>query len=135
MLMIFSTLAVSAQKKISERSDLRTEMRSDYTPEQRATLKAKKMTLMLDLNTSQQNKLEKLFLENTKSQKNKTDWKSMTSEEKFSSKNEYLDRRIENKAKIKQILTADQYDKWQMNQSKSNRHGYKGNHARQLNKE
>lgn len=130
MLMIFSTLAVSAQRKISDNSDSQKEWKSDYTPEQRATLKAKKMTLELDLNAAQQKKIEQVFLQSAKKQKNKSDWKNMTPEQKFSLKNEMLDRRIENKSKIKEILTAEQYEKWDMHQSRTNGHRSNKNQGR-----
>lgn len=132
MLMIFSTLAVSAQKKISEKTDTRKEWRSDYTPEQRATIKVKQMTLALDLNSSQQKKLEKVFLKNNSMHKNKSDWKNMTSDQKFNAKNESLDQRIETKKQIKEILTAEQYLKWEMQQSRSGKNHHKNNRARQL---
>lgn len=132
MLMIFSTLAVSAQKKISGKTDTRKEWRSDYTPEQRATIKVKKMTLALDLNSTQQKKLEKLFLENNSKHKNKSDWKNMTSDQKFKTKNESLDQRIETKKQIKEILTAEQYLKWDMQQSRSKKQHHKKNHGRHL---
>ena len=135
MLMIFSTLAVTSQNKISDNSDARKEYRSDYTPEQRAALKTKKMTLALDLNMAQQKQIEQVFLQSTDIQKNKLDWKNMTSEQKFAAKNEALDRRIETKNQIKEILTPEQYSKWEENRSRSENQRLKKGKARELKKE
>lgn len=135
MLMIFSTLAVTSQNKISDNADARKKYQSDYTPEQRVALKTKKMTLALDLNMAQQKQIEQVFLQSTGVQKNKLDWKNMTSEQKFAAKNEALDRRIETKNQIKEILTPEQYSKWEENRSRSENQRLKKGKGRELKKE
>ena len=96
----------------------------DINPEQFATLATKKMTLELDLNESQQAKIYQLQLENATSRKAKmverskanedgANMKKLNSEERFVKQSEMLDHQIAQKKKIKAILNAEQYDKWE----------------------
>ena len=95
----------------------------DVTPEQMATLQTKKLTLALDLNASQQKAVQELHLENAKLRKEKmekirtekaADERAKPSPEKhFAMQNERLDRMIVTKGKMKQILSPEQYEKWQ----------------------
>jgi len=95
----------------------------DVTPEQMATLQTKKLTLALDLNASQQKAVQELHLENAKLRKEKmekiraekaADERAKPSpEEHFAIQNERLDRMIVTKGKMKQILSPEQYEKWQ----------------------
>ena len=95
----------------------------DFTPEEIATLHSKKMTLALDLTSVQQNKVKALALENARERKTKMserkakrkegDTKKLTSEERFTMQNAMLDRKIAQKAKMKNILSEDQYSKWE----------------------
>lgn len=96
---------------------------NDLTAEQVATLQTKKMTLALDLNASQQKAVQELHLENVKLRKEKmeairaekaTDEGGKPSPEKrFAMQNERLDHMISTKGKMKQILSPEQYEKWQ----------------------
>ena len=88
---MFSTLVLSAQETNTEKR----KSKANFTPEQRAELRSKKMTLELDLSESQQNQVQQLFL---KSEKNRAfaDKKNSpkTSNEKFQAKSARLDNRI-----------------------------------------
>ncbi len=96
---------------------------ADFSPEQQATLKTKRMALDLELTDSQQNQvmtLNKKYAElrkgnQAKMQADKTAGKQLTSEEKFKLQNESLDHQIAYKNDLKKILNQTQFDKWQEN--------------------
>lgn len=92
----------------------------NFTPEQKAELMTKRMTLMLDLTKSQANEIYTLALEKAKKQKalrnNKDENKTLTKEELFSRKSERLDNQIAFKKEMKRILNAEQYEKWEKHQ-------------------
>ncbi|MEL1239709.1 hypothetical protein [Flavobacterium flavipallidum] len=88
-----------------------------FTPEQRNELMLKKMTLDLDLNAAQQKEMGKIIAEQNakkeafmKDRKAKTE--KPTSDELFAIKSKMLDEQIAMKAKMKKILSADQFAKW-----------------------
>ena len=95
----------------------------ELTPEEMATLQTKKMTLHLDLNESQQKEIQKLNLENAKERKANMETRKAqresgtmqkpSKEERLKMMNQRLDRQIEMKAKMKKILNAEQYAKWE----------------------
>lgn len=98
----------------------RKEHRENFTPEQKAELKAKQLTLKLDLTDKQQAELQKLFTENAKERQkameerkaNREAGKQPTNQERFEMKTKMLDAQIANNRKIKSILTAEQYAKF-----------------------
>ena len=98
----------------------------NFTPEQMAELKTKKMTLQLDLNESQQREIKQLNLEIAKERKemkvNREKRKELTQNERYEMKNKMLDKKIALKNKMKQILDEEQFAKWE----KSKRHQVKG---------
>lgn len=99
------------------------ESRKDLSPDQVATLQTKKATLALDLNEVQQGQMKALLLENAKMRKTKMkerkalkekgETKKRTSEERYAIANERLDHQIAQKAKLKNILSDEQYAKWE----------------------
>ena len=114
ILVAFITLSMTAQNKDAERKEQRREMKENFTPEQKAELRAKKLTLALDLNQSQQQKVKDLFLEMDKTKpKRPENWKEMTDAQKFEAKNAMLDHRIAMKKEMKNILTEEQMVKWE----------------------
>jgi len=117
ILLAFTTFAITAQNKDADRREQRKEMKENFTAEQKAELRAKKMTLALDLNQSQQEKIKKVFLEMeaTKPQRPQN-WKEMTDTQKFEAKNTMLDSRIAMKKEMKNILTEEQFTKWEKQQ-------------------
>lgn len=105
----------------------------DYTPEEMANLQTKKMTLHLDLNESQQKEIKKLNLENAlsrkakieahKAQKESGNMEKPSKEVRLKMMNDRLDRQIEMKAKMKKILNAEQFKKWEKSQEEmKNKH-------------
>ncbi len=95
----------------------------DMTPEEMATLQTKKMTLALDLTDAQQKQMQALNLENAKkrkaameerkARKEKGDAKKPSSQERYAMKTERLDNMIAHKAEMKEILSQEQYEKWE----------------------
>jgi protein CpxP len=92
-----------------------------FTPEQKAELRAKHLTLQLDLSDKQQTEMKKLFLANAQEMKkaheqhkaNREAGKKPTQDERFAMETKKLDTQITNKREIKKILTADQYQKFE----------------------
>jgi periplasmic protein CpxP/Spy len=138
VLVLFVGLNTMAQKRENR----------DLNPEQIATLTTKKMTLDLDLNESQQSKIYELQLENAKSRmtkmeahkkakENSESMKKLSSEERFAKKTEMLDHQIAQKKKMKAILNADQFEKWEkMNHNRKNRlHKKRGERKHNMKKE
>ncbi|MFS4494463.1 hypothetical protein [Maribacter sp. 2308TA10-17] len=99
------------------------ERMKDLSPEQIATLQAKKATLALDLTSAQQTQMKAFFEENAKMRKAKMEerkarkesdeTKELTSEERYARTNERLDHQIAQKAKLKEILSEEQLAKWE----------------------
>ncbi len=91
------------------------------TLEQRNQLHLKKMTLDLDLTASQQKEISKIIAEQgTKKEARITERKAnndatkklLTADEKFAKKSQILDEQILMKERMKKVLSADQYKKW-----------------------
>ena len=126
ILIAFSTFAITAQNKTSKRKEQRKEMKANFTPEQKAELRAKKMTLDLGLNDSQQTKVQQLLVEMEKNRPARIENKSeMTDTQKFEAKSARLDRQIAMKKQLKEILTEEQMAKWEKNHQHK-RHTMKG---------
>lgn len=116
--LIFS--ASYAQQDKNERSHHKKEMRqkgNKLSPEQKAELSSKKMTLHLDLNEAQQKKLYAVELEQAKLREarfqNKKNMVELNDEERFKLQTERLDDQIAFRNKMKSILTEKQYGIWQ----------------------
>ncbi|HEA20108.1 hypothetical protein LCGC14_2012670 [marine sediment metagenome] len=107
-------------------------LKNDLTPEQMATLKTKEMTLALDLTETQQKQIQTLNVESAKTRKVKMEerraskkndqLKRPTSDERYATKNEFLDRMIAQKAEMKDILSPEQYEKWEKMAQRNGKH-------------
>jgi len=89
-----------------------------FTPEQRAEIQVKKLTLVLDLNNAQAEQIKELQLKQMKEKKlkknaRKTNNSKLSSDEKYQKIIASLDKRIAIKKRYKEILTPDQYKKWE----------------------
>lgn len=114
------------------------ELMQEFTAEQIAQLETKKLTLVLDLNQSQQSQMLALQTEiaadkkakhaERKALKESYEIKKPTSEEVFAKMDEALSKKIEVKQKVKQILNNDQYERWQQmhHQKKKARKAHRG---------
>ncbi|MDX1772481.1 hypothetical protein [Oceanihabitans sediminis] len=120
--LIIVTLAfVSIQLSAQERKA----MKADVSAEEFAQLQTKKMVLALDLTEEQQKEISKIHLENAKVRKAEMETRKLrknaeekpTKEEILKRKNNRLDAQIATKQKLKSILSAEQYEKWEKLQS------------------
>lgn len=134
LLISFSTIGQEHEEKKEHRrkgpAGLKMKMhkKPDFSPEQMATLKTKKMALELDLDKSQQNQLQKFneknikerrtLMEKMKEHKKSGEKKSLTSDQKFEMANERLDRAIAQKKELKRILGEEKFKKHQALQKK-----------------
>ena len=90
------------------------------TPEQRNELKIKKMTAELGLNDKQQKEMSVLIAEQSAKREaahaqrvaNKTNGVKPTADERLKQQSQMLDEKKDMLDKMKQILTPEQYDKW-----------------------
>ena len=90
-----------------------------FTPEQRAELRTKEMTLALDLTNKQQTEIKAFFIEKNKEMEkvaaerkaNRDAGKKPTNDERFAMRNAMLDERIATKAFLKKTLDARQLAK------------------------
>ena len=119
--------AVAQERKERPDNRERAERFKDMSPEDMATLHTKKMVLHLDLNESQQKEIQKINLENAIQRKNmmearkarmESNAEKPSKEERLEMMNKGLDHKIAMKAKMKQILNADQYEKWSKSQER-----------------
>lgn len=90
----------------------------EFTSEQQAILKTKKMVLALDLNKDQQGQilqLNKTWIQEktaTKAAHKSLNREEMTSDQKFDLMNQGLDTKLAHQEQIKKILNKDQYKLW-----------------------
>jgi len=114
ILVFATTFSTQAQKKRGRKG-------SEMTTKQQATLKVKRMTLALDLNATQQKEIMALMMTKIDAVKemkavkkeNKKSEKRPSADAIFTMKNKYLDAQIMMKNKMKQILTAVQFQKFE----------------------
>ena len=111
----------------------------NLSAEEIATLQTKKMTLFLDLSESQQNKIQKInvdkaterkaMMEARKAKKEAGTAERPSKEERLKMMNDMLDKKIAEKAEMKNILNDEQYAKWEKanaNKKGDRRGGKKG---------
>ena len=122
------------QKKLHHKK-AELQMMKDLSAEQIATLKTKKMTLVLDLTKVQQNKIQALNIENANIRKEEiknreqlkgTKKTKLTSIQKYEKMNATLDKKIEIKSKVKAILNEEQFKKWEGSQKQMMHQNKKG---------
>ena len=94
------------------------ERMKDMSPEQIAILETKKMTLALDLNEKQQQQIQEIHLEKAierqahREEREDRDSKP-DADERFQMMNERLDKQIAVKDQMKDILSNEQFEKWE----------------------
>ncbi|MBA6154063.1 hypothetical protein [Gelidibacter maritimus] len=145
ILIAVATFQVSAQDQKRDMKKQRTSSKMNYSPEEMAQLKSKKLTLKLDLDTNQQNEVADLYLKQAQLRQSKKeaylqgntkgDRKDFSKAERLKMANARLDQKIEMKRKMKDILSEEQYKKWgKMNQKrhhKSKRHGMRSKNRKE----
>lgn len=93
-----------------------TNEKAALNPEKIAEMQSKRLTLALDLTDKQQKQVYDLTLQNMQSRKNKPnrkDLKTMTNAQKQDLRLQRMDAMIDHKREMKNILTDDQYDRWE----------------------
>jgi methionine-rich copper-binding protein CopC len=90
----------------------------DMSPEQQASLETKKLTLALDLSENQQEQIQEIHLEKAlareaKKEERATRESKPNADERYAHMSERLDRQIEVKEQMKDILNKEQYQKWE----------------------
>ncbi|MDG5489947.1 hypothetical protein [Psychroserpens sp. SPM9] len=135
----FVTLQGVAQDKKRGDRDGKRDMAKDMSAEDIATLGSKKLTLALDLSEKQQAQVKEVLLEQAtarkekmeerQKEKEKEDAKKPSKEERVKMMNARLDDQIAMKKKMKSILTAEQFEKWETMQAKRHSNS-KGKHKK-----
>ncbi|QAA81772.1 hypothetical protein EI546_08580 [Aequorivita sp. H23M31] len=121
--LMLGTLTTIAQNKTVNNIQSKKEFKQNFTPEQKAELLSKRMTLRLDLTDAQQEKVKELFLKFDEDRPAKIEnKKEMSSEEKFQLQNNRLNSQIAMKKELKKILSADQFEKWEQMSSERKSH-------------
>lgn len=120
--------ATGQERQREHRNKERGQKMMNLSAEEMATLQTKKMTLHLDLNESQQAKIQKINLENAtkrkammearKAKKESGNAEKPSKEERLTMVNARLDHQIATKAKMKDILNEEQYAKWEKSQAR-----------------
>lgn len=118
-LLVIGMSTFAQDKKEMQRRPHRFEMEK-FSPEQRNQLMLKKMILELDLNARQQEQIGQIIAEKSAKREEmrahhkemKKNDKKPTADERFAMKNKMLDDQILMKAKMKKILSPEQFEKW-----------------------
>ena len=117
LFLIGMTSFVQEKKVRTERAQM-----EKMTSQQRNELHLKKMTLDLDLTATQQKEMSKIIAEQaTKKEARMTERKAnndstkkqLTADEKFAEKSRMLDEQIVMKDRMKKVLSADQFKRWE----------------------
>lgn len=124
-LMILAVTAIGFAQQ-QHKGELKKGMHSKmekFTPEQMGEMRAKRLTLALDLSDKQQKELTKLFTENASEMKKNMEAKKADKEagkemNHYAMMNNHLDAQIATNRKIKSILTEAQFDKYTAMQGK-----------------
>lgn len=149
----FVAIQATAQEQKKDRKNgdhKRGHALAQLSAEEIATIQTKKMTLFLDLDESQQREIKKINLEKAiarkehmearKAKKESGTMEKPSKEDRVAKINKMLDNKIATKAKMKKILNAEQYAKWEkaMIRKAKNRKGKghkkskKGQHKKQM---
>jgi protein CpxP len=106
----------------------------NLTPEQIASVQSKKMTLALDLDAKQQEKVEKVLFAGAKERQakklSKEERSELTNVQKVALREQKLEKQIAMKREMKSILNADQYTKWEKMMAKRSKGKDKGQNNR-----
>ena len=130
---VLAVLCLAGMTAMAQRDGMRGDRSmEDLTSEQQATLQTKKMTLALDLSEDQQERVYALNLENIKmrdtvreerrERKEKGEDSRPTSEERYAHQTKRLDALIAHKSDMKEILSPEQYGRWEKMALRKTRH-------------
>ena len=115
VVVLFSTIA-NAQGR-----NQRFKNRDNYTPEQIADLQTKRLALQLDLTDKQQKEIYALKKKQAeerdqfvKEYREKRQSGTLTSDERYAYSSKRLERQAKVKKEMKNILTQEQFEKWEL---------------------
>lgn len=136
--LIAVTIAGFAQDKKRKTDQGEKEKMERFTPEQQNELMLKKMTLELDLSSKQQNEMKGMIAERTAKREammkaHKDNKTKPTKDERFAMKSKMLDEQIASKAKMKNILSPEQFAKWEKMKEHHGRKKSQGKHHKKGN--
>jgi len=111
---------LTAQNTRGHQNETRKEFRQKMmkmSTEQIADLRTKKLTLALNLDAKQQQKIKEFQVEILQNHKNRKkdniDKRKLTSDEIYITRSARLDAKINTKQEMKRILNEDQYQAWE----------------------
>ena len=131
-LLFIALLSLSLMVQGQERKGQ--QYQKDFTPEQMATIKTKKMALHLDLSQEQQNQLlkvnrswaEKRAQDREKFKAQMEGEEKPDADERYAMKVQMLDNQLAYQGEVKKILTQEQYVLWKEHRAKGGDHGRPG---------
>ena len=126
VVVLLASTAINAQGQKNN-----SKKRANFNTEQKATLQTKRMTLHFDLDKNQQKAIynlnkkqaEKRLANAERFKQNKEKGVQLTTEQCFENQNNRLENQIATKAEIKEILTEEQFKKWENHQKVKMRDG------------
>lgn len=118
MMVIAVTFTANAQQNNNQKG---AKNMPEFSVEQHTELALKKMTLGLDLNEKQQNQIKPLMLAQATQRKatmekmkaTRANKQKPSADELFAMKNQQLDNQIAMKAKMKELLSKEQFEKFE----------------------
>ena len=137
MLLVFTLVSFAQNERKSQKRE------NQFTSEQNAILKTKQMVLQLDLNKFQEDQLLTLNekreenrqrLMETHQAKKQSD-QELSSDEKFSMKNEMLDAQIKYQADIKKVLNEKEFEEWRTTRKRNYSKGKRKLHGEHMQKQ
>jgi periplasmic protein CpxP/Spy len=122
LLVFFSTLSYGQRPRMEARNQMNQEQQ--MSPEQRAQLQMKRMTLSLNLTDKQQKEIYPLLLQNIEKRDKKMaeirakrdKGEKLTADERFELQNDRLDNQIAMRKDLEKILTPEQMKTFDSNQ-------------------
>ena len=115
-----------SQQPESNKKELRKERKqrmNEFSPEQQAALRTKKLALHLDLSEAQQQQVQPIILEMLLLRKERTNvnYETLSTAQRFELRSDGLDKQLEMKQKMKNILSEVQYEKWEKSKRSQNK--------------
>jgi len=113
ILLVTFSVGMYAQKEKSRQT-----FTKDFSPEQQAILKTKKMALDFELNETQQNQMLELnkqwMAEREKNMAARKDLnpEEMSATDRFNMMNSKLDAQLSHQKQMKKVLNSEQYEMW-----------------------
>jgi hypothetical protein len=138
LILLLLGLGAMAQEKPRQHGQKHEDLEK-LSPDQRADLQSKRMALMLDLNTIQQQKVASVFEKHFAERKHMKgragagkDSLAQSAEARHARMSRQLDRQMALQQEMKKILSETQFEKWLEHREEARRqHGRKGPRHRQ----